>query len=484
MDCETIQEQLSGLLDGDLDRPTVLQVEAHLADCEQCRSQHEALLAVDSSLTRVFATDAGLADRVAERVLANLPATSTASASRRPSLPWQRALSYLIAMAAGFLLAVFLFPPGQRPVLPAGPRITGDPSASPDVEASPLVNPAATPAAIAVAHLVHTTGPISYRAPSGSEWEQIEVADFPVFGCPSDSSVRTAPGALCELETPGGSRIRLNESSEVAFVSEHELELKQGQIWCRASEDADLRVVAGDDSDALQPPPLLTFSCPTSVGCVTSSAPAQPLQVASAAGRVEVSVDGEATTLPAGIVATLANGKLELAESPSDLVHAERWMQPLLTLRGHGNPELTERVDALLARIGRTKLAWMYEQDLRNLGEYGALPLLRYVQSAPSRQDVERRHTAINVLADTAPIWLAPDLIALLEDDDPVVRVASARGLARLSGSDLGFPAEEWDADPADLAAGVAAWNQWWLQHRFACVAPPAAATPTWDQVH
>src|SRR5690606_40114537 len=170
--------------------------------------------------------------------------------------------------------------------------------------------------------------------------------------------------------------------------------------------------------------------------------------------------------------------------SPGNLVHAERWMQPLLTLGGHGNPELLQRVDALLARIGRTKLAYLYEQDLRNLGEYGALPLLRFVQSEASPQEPDRRHTAMDILADTAPIWMVPDLVALLEDDDPAIRVASARGLARLTGTDQGKAPEKWAADPTELTAAVSQWRQWWQQHRFACPTPPAGIAPQWDQAH
>src|SRR5690606_26301803 len=181
-----------------------------------------------------------------------------------------------------------------------------------------------------VAQLVHATGPVSYLSPTGGDWELVDIQRLPVFACPSEGSVRTAAGALCELETVGGSRIRLNESSEVAFVSDSHLELKQGQIWCQAPQDADLRVVTSDESAAPQSSQILTFSCPTSAGCVTSSVPAQPLQVVSAAGQVEVLVNGQSSTLAAGTVATLMNGQLEVAHSPGDLVHAQRWMQPLL----------------------------------------------------------------------------------------------------------------------------------------------------------
>jgi anti-sigma factor RsiW len=489
MDCDQVQEQLGGMMDGALDEPTALVVEAHLAECELCGAQNEALIALDASLTRVFAAEQSAADRIAVGVLTRLPATATGLAATqapgRSPIPWQRALGYLIAVAAGFMLAVLCFRPWQRPAVPDGLIATDHAAVVQDLEGVSRGERDPVAPLVAVAHLVHATGPISYRPPSGSTWEQVDTAQLQVLGCPSDSSVRTAPGALAELKTPTGSRIRLNESSEVAFVSDQELQFTQGQIWCRAAGEGPLRVVTGETSAAPQTSPQIwTLACPTSSELVTSCAPAQPLQVVSAAGHVEVSAGGQARTLPAGTFATLTNGELEVRQSESDLVQAQRWMQPLLTLGGHGNPELVQRVDALLARIGRTKLAWLYEQDLRNLGEYGAIPLLRFVQTEPSRHEPDRRHGAMDILADTAPIWMAPDLISLLEDDDPAIRVAAARGLNRLTGTNHGVALEQWDGEPAERAAAVSQWRQWWQQHRFACSPPPANLPSPWDQAH
>jgi ferric-dicitrate binding protein FerR (iron transport regulator) len=489
MDCEQVLQQLSGLLDGALDQESVVLVEAHVAGCEMCRAQKESLTALDASLNRVFVAERSAADRVAAGVLARLsgadPGNGTPQPTGRPAASWQRVLGYLIAAAAGFLLAVVWFQPWQRPAIVDGLIAIDHVAGVDDVEGPSSGEHAPAPALEAVAHLVHTTGPIAYRPTSVSEWEQLDAAQLPVFGCPSDSSVRTAAGALAELKTPSGSRIRLNESSEVSFVSDEELELKQGQIWCRAAGDSPLRVVTSQGSAAPQTSDQIwTLACPTSSEIVTSCSPVQPLQVVSAAGHVEVSAYGQQQTLSAGTFATLTNGGLEIRQSEPDLVEAQRWMQPLLTLGGHGNPELVQRVDALLARLGRTKLAYLYEQDLRNLGEYGALPLLRFVESAASRQEPERRHKAVGILADTAPIWMVPDLIALLEDDDPALRIAAARGLTRLTGTDHGLSPELWEGDPVERTAAVSQWRQWWQQHRSACPAPPANVAPQWDQVH
>lgn len=472
MDCEQIQNQLSALVDRQLDAESAVAVEAHLADCEICRAQKESLMSLDASLSRVFAPQRSGADRIADGVLDQLsaadpeqPGGRISNNADRPVASWRRGLGYLIAVAAGFLLAVLWYRPGDS--LPDPGAQIADGSA----EDSPIEVPLseATPVAL----LVHTTGELLYRPPAVDQWQAVDQVSLQTFACPSEGSVKTQPGALCELETTGGSRIRLNESSEVAFRSEDLLELKQGQIWCRASDNESLQVVTGDDSPAFPPPELLTVQCASSGECVTRRTLASPMQVVSAAGDVSVTVGGTQRTLPAGAVGTLSDGDLQIRESEPDVIQAQRWMQPLLTLGGHGNPELTQRVDALLARVGRTKLAYLYEQDLRNLGEYGALPLMKFVQSEASRQEPVRRRTAMHILTDTAPIWMLPDLIALLEDEDAQVRVAAARGLTRLTGQRQGLEPEQWAGERAELSAGLARWQQWWQEHRYACPAPP-----------
>lgn len=478
MDCQTIQDQLSALQDGALDRQKALLVEAHLADCELCREQKHALSTLDASLSRAFASERRAADRVAAGVLGHLAAAAVSESRPHSAPPWRRALGYLIAMAAGFLLAGVWFRPWQQSAGVDGPTVTDRAVRMDGLAGLPGGDHEQVRDAEPVAHLVHTIGPIAYRPPSGSDWQQVDSTQLQVFSCPSDSSVRTAPGALAELETLGGSRIRLNESSEVAFVSDQELELKQGQIWCRAAGADTLRVTTGDSQAApSRPAHLKALVCGTSGEFVAACSPAQSVEVVSAAGNVEVSAGGQAQVLTAGRSCTISSGEFEIRDSEEDLVHAQRWMQPLLTLDGHGNPELVQRVDDLLARIGRTKLAWLYEQDLRNLGEYAVLPLMRFVQSQTSRDEPLRRRTAMAILADTAPIWMVPDLIEMLEDDDPDIRVDAARGLTRLTGTNHGLEPETWGTETAHLTGITEQWRQWWQRHRFACpTAPPNLA--------
>jgi len=467
MGCEEVQNQLSALLDGELDQESALLVEAHLDDCDLCRSERESLLSVDAALNRAMAHERQLAEGIASRSLEPSEVDASASSQQTPARSrWRRLLGYIVTTAAGFLLATLWYQPWRAPEQPV--RVVRIPVGA-QIEIGAMLN---LDAIRPVAKLVHATGPIAYRRPTETEWSPVSADQIPTFACPSDASVRTEEGVLCEIETTAGSRIRLNELSEVALKAEDELELKQGQIWCRSADEAPLKVVAQPSKEAPPVPPLWSINCTPRGECVTSSSPDDPLKVVSASGTVDVTVDGTAHTLSPGSVGTWVNDGLQVEQPAGDLLDAERWMQPLLTLGGHGNPELTRRVDALLARIGRTKISSLYEQDLRNLGEYGAVPLLRFVQSESSAAEPNKRQLAMRIIADTTPIWTVPDLIALLTDSDPDVRSSAARGLSRLTGETQGLAPEDWAGDPAELSEAVARWQTWWQQHRFTC--PPA----------
>jgi hypothetical protein len=150
-------------------------------------------------------------------------------------------------------------------------------------------------------------------------------------------------------------------------------------------------------------------------------------------------------------------------------------MQPLLTRKGHADPELEQRVDKLLAQIGRSKAAWLYESEIRRLGEYGVLPLLRYVESPDSALEPSRRLTAMQIASDLSPAWAIGDMVQLLADDDPEVRVLAAKALQRLTGLTQGFPPEKWRERSAEIDQAQAEWRGWWEANR---VSPPTSAPP------
>ena len=108
----------------------------------------------------------------------------------------------------------------------------------------------------------------------------------------------------------------------------------------------------------------------------------------------------------------------------------------------------------------------MYEQDIRSLGEYAALPLIRYVQSPQSPDDPRQRLTAMRIVADIAPSWTIGDLIKLLADPDAQTRFFAARTLQRLTGLDQGRPPDEWREDLNRCLPSIDLWQRWWAENQ------------------
>src|SRR5205814_2135149 len=65
------------------------------------------------------------------------------------------------------------------------------------------------------------------------------------------------------------------------------------------------------------------------------------------------------------------------AESVASLPVATRWVNELLVMKGRDNEELRKRVDRLLASIGNEKMMYMYEDEIKALGDHCVLPLTR-----------------------------------------------------------------------------------------------------------
>jgi len=158
-----------------------------------------------------------------------------------------------------------------------------------------------------------------------------------------------------------------------------------------------------------------------------------------------------------------------------DLSLAAQWIDELLLLKGRDNPELTQRIDDLLARLGEDKMQYLYENEIRGLGDHCVLPLTRYIQSDRSAREPARRRRAAEILSDCAQPWCVPYLIELLSDRDGDVRAAAGRALVRVSHVDIGSD-EQWrngsESERADL---IARWQQWWNRNKSHI---PGAITP------
>jgi hypothetical protein len=486
MVCSHAESQLNALLDGELPPEEHSALDAHLSECTPCREALASLRAQDERLRAVFSGGASAAARISDAVAASLaqaemkadPAVhALAAGSRlneprlnasrgvasRPSPVWQ-VVSWLAAAAAGFLLAVAIFRPwndrladGSQPPKPASSTDTAQ-------------NSTEKTAQKAVARLVVATGPVEILPASSSAWS---AADPSSDGCSSGSTVRTAVGASCEFQTPEGGVIRINDDSQVVFRSSKSIELHKGQLWCSAPEQAGLEVVAiPPQAEKTQPEPARspwTFSCPAKSEVVTKVGRPDGVQVTIAQGEVDVRAGSFSEKLRSGETMTVAFGKYDKDSSKQDPLLDATWIHPLLVKKGHAEPELIERVNELLARLGQSKAASLYEDELRRLGEYCVLPLLRYVQSDLSQEDRERRQKAMRIAADLSPAWAVEDLISLLADSDGEVRYLAANALTRLTSQTHGRNPDAWRSPWADCQDSHARWQAWWAgqRHRY-----------------
>ncbi len=112
-------------------------------------------------------------------------------------------------------------------------------------------------------------------------------------------------------------------------------------------------------------------------------------------------------------------------------------------------------------------MRYLYEEEIRRLGDHCVLPLVRFLESSRSQGDETKRVRAAGIVADVAQPRSIPLLIELLADENPQVRSHAARGLQRLTTRDQGRPPEQWATDSwASCVPAYQAWQQWWETNR------------------
>jgi len=185
-------------------------------------------------------------------------------------------------------------------------------------------------------------------------------------------------------------------------------------------------------------------------------------------GSIKVKESNNEQIVATGEQLSIVDGKIS-KDRIYDLALAATWVNELLAMKGRDNQELGQRVNDLLARIGRTKMEEMYEGEIRALGDHCVLPLSRYIQSDLSKGPDQqyRRVTAARILSDVAQPWSIPELIALLADRDADVRYYAALGLKRLTAQTQGRSPEEWrDLPVAQTRENYQRWQTWWEKNK------------------
>jgi hypothetical protein len=464
MNCKQSRGFFSAWIDRQLEPADRAELEEHLRECAECRTAAESARDLHADLVRAFESPRTAAARAAEQVIAAIPRAATPA----PLVALARSPNWTalgLALALGFLMALLVFPPWKTR------RVAPDSRETPrDGLAGLPPTPAATMPAAPVARLVAATGfeGVEYDDRNRGTWQS--VAELPRLQCPSESSVRTNENVRCELVTSEGCVVRMNSGTEIVFHSAGCVELKRGEIWCRSTPQAPLEVLPSLSATVVEhaaPTGVASrWSCTASDAtcllCVTESG--DKVRVTAAAGNISVTARHESLQLEPSETATITRERIDRDRS-SDRLLAASWMQPLLIRKGHADRELAERVDDLLARIGESERSELYEAEIRSLGEYGVLPLLRYVESPRSGSDGERRLVAMQIVSDLAPPWAIGDLIGLLKNPDADVRFLSAAALQRLTKQTQGVAIETWRGNPAEWEPVAATWQSWWSKN-------------------
>lgn len=464
MNCPEFREHADGWHDGECEPDVAAACQEHAAVCATCAEWLASLQARDIQLRAALAIDADVAARIAERVATQLaeqaarqvaeapaarvvPDTSNRPARARSILLSPSQWPYLVAAAvAGFLAAYWLMQPPK-------------PRAKPAQSAN-------------VARLTVTTGNVEYFDPADGKWQTVKSDRALSLTCPTDSRVRTPDHTQCEIETSDGSLVRLNDRTEVTIEDPSSISLCQGQIWCRSTDQTkfEVRVTKKPGKTSRQTAPTAIFSCVAGGQLMTEVEEEGTVRVLSARGAVEAQAEGSVCNLSPGESTEVQSGHMTAVNHSHDPLLESNWMQPLLVRKGPNNQELAERIDAMLARLGETKISFLYERDIRALGEHALLPLVRYVRSELSSSDDAKRHRAMALVSDLATTWIIPDLVELLADDSPDVRAMSAAALHRLTGHDMNVPPEQWRAAPRPESAQ--AWRAWWRQNEASYAKP------------
>jgi hypothetical protein len=452
MTCDDSLNLLSARLDAELAPEDRLRLDAHLAQCATCSATAEALALQDAHLRHAFDGHRRDAADLAERIIAQLP-------HRRSSwrISWFTAI---LSAAAGFAIAYALFHRPPQPSAPNTPQIVHSTS-------QPTSQPISKPPA--VAQLALATGAVEFCCPGDNgRWSAM-----PTGGdLPAGASVRTPKDVRCELRTADGSEVRLNGGTEIELRSPRQFKVATGEVWSSVAHSPEPFVASAQDA---------TFTALGTQFDLQSTAKLATCTVAE--GSVRVSCPSGQDTLNAGQQLTVSDGRLGDKSANRDLALATRWVNEILVMKGRDNPELHRRIDDLFARIGEEKMSFLYEEEIRGLGDHCVVPLTRYIESPRSQGHAEKRAIAARIISDVAPPWGVPYLIELLNDPQGDVRASAAAALQRLTGKAMDRTAQQWRAeDVMACQPTINRWLEWWNENRQRYPGAPTLVEPPYDR--
>ena len=479
MNCDQTRVLIDSWIDHEIAEDARTALESHLATCPDCQEIADAVRVADADLAAAFQPGREAARRVSQEVAQSLRALGNDQRRAASTMPVRPAgespsstnwLSLALALVIGFVLALVIFPPASPQQNPLPPEQIARPGNPPEIR-EPGSEAPRERAPLQVATLVAYTGEVEFDFGTG-DWTSSTDTEV---GCPSDGKVRTSKNSLCELVTSDGAVVRMDVDTEVRFRSPRELELQRGKLFCRSPDGVPIAVTSCEATEQPPVPQKPTWSATgTGTEFIASKASGGSGCVTPSKANVAVETSLGRHEIQAGESAIIVNGQVDRTRHDDEPLLSASWIHPLLTRKGHRDPELRQRVDELLAQIGHSKATNLYEHELRSLGEYCVLPLIRYVQSPISHEDPSRRLLAMRVVSDLVPAVALGELLPLLSDDNADVRYQTARALQRLTGMTHGRAPDQWREPIRNCASTIERWTRWWDANRDRLPALPA----------
>ena len=455
MNRNELEQKLSALLDEELSVAERADLEAQINHCSQTRVDHDELAAIHEAMQFALADERAAATRVVTKVRDALQQVDQPSAGSPPVVrddtpsPLLRRLVWASSLAAtlmlGFAVGSWTRDGARTGVAPNSPN-SGAKTTANDASANSGGNDI-TP----VAKLWFATGDVELQVPD----------KVGTFLCPTDTDVvagsKMRTGALrkCEFRTANGTKVRLDEETEISIKSDGEFVLEQGRIWCETSGDSvSCYVSCGGGETAVQ----VLGQCDLEV--TDGRTKLIPLR-----GSAEVSEGSFSCSVGVGQKLDWQEGQQPEPEQARNLMLETSWLNDILIAQEGGNRELQERARGLLAEMGYTKMRYLLEEELRSLGAPGVEPLIAFLRSESKEHQTQRhRIIAAELVRDLSNFSQIPRVVPLLDDSSPQVRFAIASGLHRLIGRHLAATPEQWSESTPELRSRWIQLHQDWLQ--------------------
>jgi hypothetical protein len=431
MTCDSYHLKLNAWIDGELPIEEVRELKVHLASCEACKKLEGELRSLHQSLTSKLEP---MCERASDLVTSTLQVLAQKPiVIQRPSV-LRTGWVAIGAAAAGFLFAWLLL---QRPTV--GVKLN-------EGVMTQLEQPQL--------QLTIASGAVEAQKPSG-EWAAIPTGGYISCGVP----VRTPKQSRCEFKTPEGSEIRLNHETEVNFTTPRQFQVAKGQVWSTVAKDPAPFIVQAADTK------VTALGTQFDIALTQGTARLHVLE-----GSTEVERGGQKTKVESGQYWGIEGDREVCQERDSyHLLQATNWVHEILLLKGRDHPELLRRINSIMASIGKTKMDFLAEEEIRVLGDHAVVPLIRFVQATKADERV-RRHKAARLLSDLAQPRSIGEMITLLTDEDPVVRASIAAGLKRITGQELGYSTNAWStSSPASCQSMQQTWQSWWASNKYRC---------------